>query len=378
MVQPRVALVHDWLVSPGGAERLLYELHQIWPEAPIFTAAYVPERFPEFKNIDVRTTWLDRVPFAKTKHQFFPLLRGWAFKSLDLSDYDIVVSSCSAESKYVRTGKNTLHVCYCHTPVRYYWSDYEWYLAHPPFGKLNGVARIALRFLVGYLRKVDLAAAKRVDVFIANSQNVKARIQKYYGRDSTVIYPPIVTSAFRAARNPKDYYVIIGRQVAYKRLDLAVDTFNELGWKLKVIGAGEEVARQKARAKSNIEFLGRVSDADREKALSEAKGFVFGAEEDFGMAPTEALAAGCPVIAYAKGGALEFMIPGVNGVLFERQTPKDLIAALREFDESEFDETAVRASADKFDVELFKNAVKQFVGEQYDLYLENRQKTRDN
>lgn len=359
--KPKVAIVHDWLVSPGGAEKVVYELHQLWPDAPIFTAAYTPTKFPEFAEADVRPTWLDRVPLAKTKHQFFPVLRGLAFRMLDLSDYDVVISSCSAESKYVKTGPRTLHVCYCHTPVRYYWSDYDWYLAHPPFGALNGVARIALKFLIGYLRRVDLRGAAGVDVFIANSKNVADRISKYYKRDSTVIYPPVVMGDFTLARKPEDYYVVIGRQVAYKRLDLVVDTFNELGWKLKVAGEGEEATRQKLRARPNIEFLGRVSDETRATLLAGAKGFIFAPEEDFGIAPVESLAAGCPVVAYGAGGALEYIQDGQNGCLFHEQSVASLRAALERFDALAFDEATIRTSATKFSDGEFRKHIKNFV-----------------
>lgn len=365
MSELRIALVHDWMVSPGGAERVLYELHRIWPKAPIFTAAYVPEKFPEFAHADVRPTWLDKISLAKKKHQFFPILRGWAFKSLDLSGYDVVISSCSAESKYVRTGPKTLHICYCHTPIRYYWSDYDWYMKHPPFGRLNWLAKIVLRFGLGYLRRVDLAGAAGVDVFVANSKNVEARVKKYYQRNSIVIYPPIITTDFERARNPKDYYVVLGRQVAYKRLDLVVDAFNELGWPLKVAGTGEELKRQQPRAQPNIEFLGRVSDDARAKLLSEAKGFVFPPEEDFGMAAVEAMAAGCPVVAYAKGGALEFMEPDVTGVLFYKQTTEVLVKALREFDELTFDEKLIRQHARLFDSAMFRKKIVEMVDKKW-------------
>jgi glycosyltransferase involved in cell wall biosynthesis len=258
---PKVALVHHWLVSRGGAEKVLYELHQMYPDAPIYTAAYTPEKFPEFADVDVRVTWLDKLPLAKKKHQFFPVLRGLAFKSLDLSAYDLVISSCSAEAKYVRTGPNTLHICYCHTPIRYYWSDYAWYLAHPPFGKLNWLAQLLLPIMIGWLKRLDYKAAQGVDVYVANSKAVQQRIKKYYHRDATVVYPCVDTAPLAALeRTSGGYYLIVGRQVAYKRLDLAVEVFNELGLPLKVVGEGEEIARQKSLAKANIEFLGWVDD----------------------------------------------------------------------------------------------------------------------
>jgi glycosyltransferase involved in cell wall biosynthesis len=362
---PRIALVHDWLVSPGGAEATLYELHQMWPEAPIFTAAYSPEKFPEFANADVRPTWLNRIALAKKKHQLFSIPRAWAFKSLNLSDYDVVISSASAESKYVRTGPQTLHICYCHTPIRYYWSDYDWYRQHPPFGPLNPLAKVVLPLLIGGLRGMDYRAAQRVDQYIANSENVRQRIERYYHRGATVIHPPIRTDLFTLPRRPQDYYVIVGRQVAYKRLDLAVDAFNELGLPLKVAGAGEEIARQRPRAKANIEFLGRVSDAERARLFAGARGFIFPPEEDFGMTPIEAMAAGCPVIAYGKGGALEYVKEGETGTLFAQQTPTELVAAVRRFETMQFDEATIRAWAKTFDASVFRQRISEFVAEQW-------------
>jgi glycosyltransferase involved in cell wall biosynthesis len=364
----RVALVHDWMVSPGGGERVLLELHRIWPDAPIYTAAYVPERFPEFADADVRPTWLDTIPFAKTKHQFFPILRGMAFRSLDLSDYDVVISSCSAESKYVRTGPKTLHICYCHTPIRYYWSDYEWYMKHPPFGVFNFLARVVLAVGLKSLQRLDYRRAQEVDAFIANSTNVQKRISRYYDRQSVVIYPPILTDLFQRPRDPKDFYVIVGRQVAYKRLDLAIQAFNELKLPLKVVGAGEEIARQQPLARENIEFLGRVSDEERSRLLAEAKAFIFPPEEDFGMAPVEAMAAGCPVVAYGRGGALEFMTEGVTGTLFSEQTPEALMAAVQRLEGMRLKESDIRARAKEFDVSVFRERMSDFVKQEWERF----------
>ncbi|HVE80795.1 MAG TPA: glycosyltransferase [Candidatus Dormibacteraeota bacterium] len=361
MRQLKVAIVHDWMVSPGGAEKVVLELHKIWPKAPIYTAAYEPSKFPEFADADVRPTWLNRIKLAKTKHQLFTIPRAWAFKTLNLSDYDLVISSSSAESKYVKTGPSTAHICYCHTPVRYYWSDYDWYRKHPPFGKLNPLAGLVLPFLIGTLRRMDYKAAQKVDYYLANSANVQARIKRYYGRDSEVVYPPIETGSFTKPRTPKDYYLIVGRQVAYKRLDLAVDAFNKLGLKLKVAGSGEEINRQKARSKPNIEYLGFVSGDELADLYAGAKGFIFPPEEDFGIAPVEAMSAGCPVIAYAKGGALEYVIEGETGVLFKKQTPQDLIDAVKRLQGIKFDEKKIRRHAKQFDRKVFIKKIRDFV-----------------
>jgi glycosyltransferase involved in cell wall biosynthesis len=365
MAQPRVALVNHWLVSPGGAERVVVELHKLWPEAPIYTAAYSPKKFPELAGADVRTTWLDKVPLAKRKHQFFPILRALAFKSLDLSEYDIVITSDAAEAKMVKTGENTLHICYCHTPIRYLWVDYEWYMKHPPFGWLNPLARVVLKFTLGWLKSMDYDGAQRVNWFVANSHNVAQRIRKYYGRDSQVIYPPIDTERFKLSRKHGDYYLIVGRQVAYKRLDLAVDAFNELGLDLRVAGVGEEAAKQAARSKPNIEFLGRVSDEKLVELYAGAKGFIFPTEEDFGMVPVEAMASGTPVIAYASGGALEYVIEGETGVLFKDQTAVGLKEAIERFEKMKFSPERVRAEAEKFAATVFDKAILDLVSEKW-------------
>lgn len=358
----KVALVHHWLTTPGGGERVLYELHLMYPDAPIYTSAYIPGKFPEFADADVRTTFLNSIPWLKRKHQLFPIFLGLPFKTFNMDEYDLVISSCAAEAKYVRTGPDTLHICYCHTPVRYYWTDYEWRLKNLPFGAFNPLARIVFPMLIGPLRRIDYAAAQGVDAFIANSSHIKARIKQYYHRDSEVIYPPIVTEHLeKMPSGSRDYYLIVGRQVASKRLDIAVDAFNELGLPLKVAGAGEDIARQKGRAKSNIEFLGRVSEDERDRLFAGAKGFIFPPEEDFGMTPIEALAAGTPVIAYGKGGALEYVVEGVTGTLFAEQTPEALAGAVRRFEGMTFDDGVLRAAARKFDVSVFRKQILAFV-----------------
>jgi glycosyltransferase involved in cell wall biosynthesis len=358
----KVALVHHWLTSPGGGEKVLYELHRMYPDAPIYTTSYLPEKFPEFADATVHTTFLNRLPWIRRHHQVFPAFLGTPMKTFNMDEYDLVISSCAAEAKYVRTADHTLHICYCHTPVRYYWTDYEWRLKNMPFGRLNWLARIVFPLVVGPLRRIDYAAAQKVDVFVANSEHIKRRIKQYYHRDSTVIYPPIVTERLeKMSRGAGDYYLIVGRQVASKRLDIAVDAFNELGLPLKVAGAGEEIARQRVRAKGNIEFLGRVSEEERDRLFAGAKGFVFPPEEDFGMVPLEAMAAGTPVIAYGSGGAPEYVTDGETGVLFAEQTAEALVKAVRQFEGMHFDEKVVRARARKFDVSVFVKRMREFV-----------------
>ena len=368
--RPRVAIVHDWMVSNGGAEKVVYALHELWPEAPIYTAAYDASKFPEFVGADIRPTWLNRIKLAKTKHQLFTIPRGLAFSMLNLSGYDIVISSSSAESKYVHTGSSTLHISYCHTPIRYYWSDYDWYRQHPPFGRLNGLAKFGLPLIIGMLRRIDYAAAQRVDRFVANSKTVQGRIKQYYHRDSEVIYPPVATDRFKLPTHPGEYYVVLGRQVAYKRLDLVVDAFNELGLPLKVAGTGEEVGVQRARAKANIEFLGRVPDAGLPDLLGGAKALIFPAIEDFGIVPVEAMSSGRPVIAYGVGGATESVIEGLSGTLFYQQTPTALIEAIKRFEGMQFDPASIRHHAEQFSGPVFAHKMKAFVDQAWDDFIE--------
>jgi glycosyltransferase involved in cell wall biosynthesis len=362
---PRIALVHDWLVSPGGAEKVLLELHRMYPQAPIYTANYVPEKFPEFAAADVRPTWLDRISLAKRKHQLFPVLRAWAFRGLNLSEYDIVISSSSAESKYVRTGEKTLHICYCHTPVRYYWSDYEWYLANPPFGRLNWLVKGLLPLMIGWLRRVDYRGAQGVDRFIANSRYVRARIEKYYDQDSAVIHAPVNVDQFEVSEERDDYYLIVGRQVAYKRLDLSVDAFNELGLPLKVAGTGEEIAKHRGRAKPNIEFLGRVPDEELPRLYGRAKGFIFPAEEDFGIVPVEAMANGTPVIAYGVGGAVETVVEGMTGTFFFEKSASALVDAVQRFEAMTFDHHVIRQQAERFSQQVFRREMSRYVADEW-------------
>ena len=365
MSKPSVAIVHDWMVSPGGGEKVVLALSEIWPEAPIYTSAYNPDKFPEFQGKDVRVTWLDKLPLAKKKQQLFTIPRAWAFKTLDLSAYDIVISSSSAESKYVKVGSGTLHVCYCHTPIRYYWSDYDWYRQNPPFGVLNPVASLALPALLPYLRRMDYKAAQRVSHFIANSHTVQDRIKKYYNRQSIVIFPPVDVDQFTPSKDVKDYFLIAGRQVAYKRLDLAVEAFNQLGLRLVVAGAGEEINRQRARAKSNIEFLGRVSDAKLQTLMAQTQALIFPQLEDFGIVPVEAMAAGRPVIAFSQGGVLDSVRDGATGVFFEEQTAESLIDAVKRFTQIKFNSSTIRRHAEAFNKERFQKQIMDYVDDRY-------------
>jgi glycosyltransferase involved in cell wall biosynthesis len=356
---PKVAIVADWLTNMAGAENVVLALHEAFPNAPIYTSVFTPETMPAFKNLDIRTTYLQRLPKPLRRfHKFFPMMRVKAFRSLDLSEYDVIISSSSAESKQVRkTRDDQVHICYCHTPIRYYWSHYREYKKDPGFGKLNWLVRLVMPFLVPRLKRADYEAAQKVDIFIANSTEVQQRIKKYYGKSSTVVYPPVDTQRFDPARERADYYVALGRQIPYKRVDLAVAAATRLNIPLRVYGNGSEHERLVKMAGPTVSFFterfGDASDQAVTEALNHAKGFVFPPEEDFGMVAVEALAAGAPVIAYAKGGSLDIVQDGESGVLFEEQTAEAVMNAIKRAEVLDFLPATLQRKAKRFSKELF-------------------------
>lgn len=372
MTAPKIAIVADWLTNMGGAEKVVLALAEAFPGAPIYTSTYTPESLPEFSHLDVRTTHLQNLPRPLRKlHKLFPGLRVKAFRKLDLSEFDIIISSSSAEAKQiVKTRTDQLHICYCHTPIRYYWSHYAEYKKDPGFGKLNWLVRLAMPLLVPNLKKADFEAAQNVDIFIANSEEVKKRIKRYYKKESIVLHPPVDTKRFTPARERGDFYVALGRQVPYKRIDLAVAACTTLGVPLKVFGNGSEHDRLKALAGPTVEFFtdrfGDASDAAVEKALSHAKGFIFPTEEDFGIVQVEALAAGAPVIGYGKGGTLDIVQDNVSGVLFDAQTPEAVAAAITKAEKMTFLPATLERKAKRFEKGLFISKIRRLVHTEYE------------
>lgn len=357
----------DWLTNMGGAENVVLALHEAFPDAPIYTSTFTPETMPAFKELDVRTTSLQNLPGPLRKlHKFFPMLRVHAFRQLNLSQFDIIISSSSAESKQVqKTRPGQVHICYCHTPIRYYWSHYNEYKKDPGFGKLNWLVRLMMLILVPSLRRADYKAAQAVDVFIANSTTVQNRIKKYYNKPSTVIHPPVDVDRFEPARIRGDYYVALGRQVTYKRIDLAVAAATQLGIKLRVYGNGSDHQRLVAMAGPTIEFFtnrfGDASDSAVAAALNSAKGYIFPAEEDFGIVQVEALAAGAPVIAYGRGGALDIVQDGESGVLFNKQTVDAVASAIKKAEQISFLPGTLRRKAKRFDKSLFITKIHKII-----------------
>lgn len=367
---PKIAIVHDWLTNMGGAENVVLALHDAFPSAPIYTSTFTPETMPAFKDLDIRTTKLQNLPGPLRKlHKFFPMLRVKAFQELDLSEFDIIISSSSAESKQVKkTRKDQIHICYCHTPIRYYWSHYDEYKNDPGFGNLNWAVRLAMPIMVPSLKKADYKAAQNVDVFIANSTEVQKRIKKYYKKSSTVIYPPVDVDRFTPTRERSHYYVALGRQVPYKRIDLAVEAATRLDVPLKVYGNGSEHQRLVEMAGPTVEFFtdrfGDASDSAVTEALNNAKGYIFPADEDFGIVQAEALAAGAPVIGYGKGGTLDIVQDGESGILFHRQTAEAVTEAIAKAEHTTFLPGTLRRKAKRFDKGLFITKIRKVVIDQ--------------
>ena len=353
----RVAIVHDWLNQNGGAERVLEALHELYPEAPIYTSLYVPDRLPPgYRSWDIRTSFVQRLPFAKAHHQPFLPLYPLAFRRFDLSGFDLVISNSSGFCHGVRTPPETLHINYCLTPPRFLWEP-EAYLARE---RVNGVARALLPGLVGRLRRWDAAAVDGVDCFVAISEAVRDRVSQCYRRESEVIYPPVETSAFPSSEQVGDYYLVASRLAPYKRVDLAVRAFTELGLPLVVVGEGRDAAALRAMAGPTVRFEGWVEGERLKELLSRCKAFILPGEEDFGIAPVEAQAAGRPVVAYAAGGAMETVVEGATGAFFHEASPAALAQAVRRLEGQAFDPAAIRRHAQQFDAAVFKERFTTF------------------
>ncbi len=393
---PRIAIIADWLIDFGWAELVISHLLELFPEADIYTSVCYMDH-PMLAGRRVYTSWLQKVPFFNRRHKLAGILRPFAFRSFDLSKYDVIISSSSAEAKNAgyrskiplallrynsspksgeletfikgESPKKPIHFCYCHTPTRYYWSHYTEYMNMMEFGILNPLARFVLDRLIGWLRKLDYAAAQRVDYFIANSENTKARIKKYYHRDSEVIYPGVEikkneNSELDSGWQKKDeYYIGVGRCIPYKRFDLLVDAFNENGKKLILCTATDTplFRELKKKSKPNIEWKYRVSNAEKDSLMAGAKAFIFPPEEDFGLVPIEAMAMGTPVIAYGKWWALETIIDGKTGVFFSAQTPEALNLAIEAFEMLTFDPEVIKNHARWFSKEVFQKNILKYI-----------------
>lgn len=346
----KVAIVHDFLVQMGGAEKVVEVLHEMFPDAPIYTSAYAPDLMPtQFRNWNIQTSFLQKLPFKRISHRLALLLYPLAFESFELSEYDLVISSSSAFAKGVVTQPNTLHICYTHTPMRYAWMTRS-YLKRE---NMSYAMRMLLAPVLHRLRTWDAVAAARVDHYVANSSVVAARIRKFYRRESQIVFPPVDIGRFRISPEVGNYYLIAARFIPYKRLDLAIEACNRLQRPLKVVGDGRQSAKLRALGGSTVTFLGRVNDEELAEVMSHARAYIMPGEEDFGISPVEANACGRPVIAYGAGGALDSQIHGVTGVLFKEQTVESLCDAIRHAECINFDPQRIRAHAMRFDTGVF-------------------------
>lgn len=379
----KVALIHDYLNQYGGAERVLEALTEIFPAAPIYTLLYddkIVQRY--FPGKKIRASFLQKILFIKSHHRFFPPLMPIAVEKFDLSNYEIVISDSAAFAKGVITRPETLHICYCHTPIRYAWDDSHKYIREFSMPKL---AKIFIPFFMNYIRLWDREASFRVDKFICNSNFVAQRIKKYYKQEATVIYPPVDTKEFYLSENKSagpeksrlnvgtngaGYFLIVGRSLPYKRFDIAIKAFNVLEMPLKIIGDGPEIKKLNRMANWNIEFLGELNGDKLREYYQNCQALIFPQEEDFGIVALEAMACGKPVIAFRGGGALESVKERETGIFFDEQTIDSLVEAVKNFKPEKFNPQKIRAHALKFDKEIFKKKIKDFIEKSWEEFKE--------
>jgi glycosyltransferase involved in cell wall biosynthesis len=359
--QPKIAIVADWLTNQGGAEKVIYDLHTIFPDAPIYTTVYNSEKLSQFKNAKIHTSFLQNLPFAKKFYQLYLALMPYAFESFDFSNYDIVISSSFACAKGIITKPETTHICYCHNPMRYIWDESHQYQAEHNF---PWIVKILAKPFLHKLRLWDKLTADRVDYFISNSDFVGKRIQKYYKRTSTKIYPGISFPEIKPEikTKKKDFYLAAGRLKPHKRFDLTIQAFNISQENLIIAGQGEDLERLKSlNTNPNTKFLGFVSDKKMSQLFSNAKAFIFPQAEDFGITPVEAQFFGCPVIAYAKGGALETVINNKTGIYLDKQTPEALNQAIKKLNSTKFNYQEIHQNSQKFSNQIFKQKILSYI-----------------
>ena len=356
----RVAIVHDWLNQFGGAEQVLEVLHRLYPSAPIYTSMYDPMAMPpHYRTWDIRPSFIQRLPFARSHHQLFLPFYPLAFESFDLSDYDLVISNSSGFCHGVITRPETCHINYCLTPPRFLWNLPQYVQRE----RLGSLAQTLLLPLIGILRTWDAVAAGRVDYFIGISKAVVNRIRKFYRRAATLLYPPVNTDRFPISTEVGEYFLVVSRLIPYKRVDLAVRAFTSLRLPLIIVGDGRDRRSLEAMAGPTVRFLGRVPEDELRHIVSKCRAFIFPGEEDFGIAPLEAMAAGRPVIAYAGGGALETVVPGVTGELFHVPTAEALAEAVLQFRPERYDPLVIAQHARRFDTSVFMEEFTRMVQE---------------
>jgi glycosyltransferase involved in cell wall biosynthesis len=355
----RIALVHYWLVRERGGEKVLKAIHDLYPEATIFTNVHDPARTPMFDGADIRTSFVQNLPFAKSLYQNYLPFMPAALEAMDLNEYDLVISSESGPAKGVVTRPGSTHICYVHSPMRYIWNMYPDYLR-----RSNLAVRAVFPLVASYMRMWDVTSSARVDHIVSNSHNVAGRVRRYWGRGSDVIHPPVDIDAFRVSQSHDGFYLYVGELVDYKRADILIDAFAKMKRRLVVIGGGGKgAAALEERSGGAVTFLGRVDQATLTDHYARCRALLFAAEEDFGIVPLEAMASGKPVIAYDAGGARETVIAGKTGLFFPEQTPEAVIEAVEAFEanQTQFDAGAIRAHAETFATPVFKAKFKAYV-----------------
>ena len=357
----RVALAHEYFAAWGGAEQVTAVLHDEWPNAPVYTLFVEPRHRAALSGWEVRTSWLERLPLSGGRHRLLLPLLPRAVESLHVAPVDVLVSSSSAFIKGLKVPDGTRHLCYCHSPTRYLWDWSDQYVRD----EVPLPLRPLFASVLADLREWDRAAAERVDRFVANSNTVRERIRRYYGRDAEVVHPPVDVASFTlGSRERDDFYLVVSRLVPYKNVDVAVRAFNALGTRLKIASEGRDRGRLERLARDNVEFLGRQPGDQLRELLAAARGLVFPAEDDFGIVGVEALASGTPVIALGRGGASEIVEDGVTGVLFDEPTTEQLVDAVRRAETLSLDPAALRRAAERFDARYFRARMRDLVTEE--------------
>ncbi|MFI5253054.1 MAG: glycosyltransferase [Bacteroidota bacterium] len=361
---PKIAIVHDWLTGMRGGEKALEVLCELYPDATLFTLVHKKGSVSEtIERMRIETSMIQKMPGGIEHYQHYLPLYPAAVKNFNLREYDLVISSSHAAAKAVTVRRGAVHICYCYTPMRYIWDQYDQY-----FGKDKAplYIRMTMKMIVGYLREWDKRTAQHVGHFIAISTNVQERIQRIYNREAFVIYPPVDINRFKVEKTNKGFYLIVAALVPYKRVDIAVRAFTKLNQELVVIGKGSELKDLQSIAGKTIKILGWVDDNELARYYAECKAFVFPGEEDFGIVPVEAMASGKPVIAYGKGGLLETVVEGRTGIFFHEQTPESLIAAVQKFQTMNLDPEVIRSHAVQFDRAIFKKRMESFIRERWE------------
>jgi glycosyltransferase involved in cell wall biosynthesis len=344
-----------------GGEKVLEALCQLYPDATIFTLLHKKGSVSHFiERMEIKTSFIQKFPFAASKYRYYLPFFPTAMELFNLEEFNIIISSSHCVAKGAIIPQNSLHICYCHTPMRYAWNMYYEYFNKQRVGLIS---RITIPFFINYLRIWDIVSSNRVDYFIANSKNVSQRIKKFYNRSSVVIHPPIDTDFFQPGTHKKDFFLIVSALAPYKKISLAIETFNQLKVPLKVVGIGSELRRLKKMAKSNIEFLGWVSNEELLELYQQCRAFIFPGEEDFGICPLEAQACGKPVVAFARGGILETVSDGKTGVFFHKATVDALIQAIDKVEKISFNKESIRQNALRFSKEKFKQKICEYIKE---------------